>query len=111
MTQHLEALARASKIRSENAVLKRQVKEGTVSVMSAIVSPSTRNLYVIDVLAWHPQWGTSTAEKALQRLSIRPTVLCGSLTARERSLISKWMRGSRSQRRSVESNARRAWAA
>lgn len=109
--QYMAALARASETQRQNRVLRRHVKDGTLSVMSAIVAPTCQNLYVYKVLGWQPHWGPRRGETLLNLLAIRPAVTCGNLTPRERSLISKWLRGSADQRAVVEWNATRVWVA
>lgn len=98
VNQQLDALQIANTVSQHRARLKRQLAQGTVSVMTLITDHDFRNDYVVDVLALQHRWGEQRANRALAAVQIPLTVRCGDMTGRQKALLSRWLRAGKRER-------------
>lgn len=90
--QNMVALRMAHETKVARRAIRRQVEQGRMGVMSAIIAPCCHNMFVADVLMWQPQWAAFRADTLLQQLGFNPAVVCGSLTVRQRQQLSRMLR-------------------
>jgi len=87
--QHMQALARANRVRLARAELKRSIGRGEVDVAGVIEeSPwETESMTLAELLTSQRRWGRTRARKFLQSLGLNENKRLGTLTARQRSLL------------------------
>ena len=87
--QHMQALARANRVRLARAELKRSIARGEVEVEGVIRDCpwETDSMTLAELLTSQRRWGRTRARKFLQALSISENKRIGSLTSRQRTLI------------------------
>ena len=87
--QHMQALARANRVRLARAELKRSIARGDLDVESVIRECpwETESMTLAELLTSQRRWGRTRARKFLQSLSISENKRVGTLTPRQRALI------------------------
>lgn len=95
--QHMQALARANRVRLARAELKRSIGRGDVKVTEVIqdVPWETESMTLTELLTSQRRWGRTRARKLLQTLALSENKRVGSLTPRQRALLTSAL-GSRS---------------
>ena len=87
--QHMQALARANRVRLARAELKRSIGRGEVDVSEVIrESPwETESMTLAELLTSQRRWGRTRARKLLQALALSENKRIGTLTPRQRALL------------------------
>ena len=87
--QHMQALARANRVRLARAELKRSIGRGEVDVAEVIegVPWETESMTLAELLTSQRRWGRTRARKLLQTLALSENKRIGSLTPRQRALL------------------------
>jgi hypothetical protein len=87
--QHMQALARANRVRLARAELKRSIGRGEVAVTEVIqdVPWETESMTLAELLTSQRRWGRTRARKLLQTLALSENKRVGSLTPRQRALL------------------------
>ncbi len=87
--QHMQALARANRVRLARAELKRAVGRGEVDVTEVIrdVPWETESMTLAELLTSQRRWGRTRARKLLQALALSENKRIGTLTPRQRALL------------------------
>ena len=90
LPQHMQALARANRVRLARAELKRSIARGDVDVKEVIRECpwETDSMSLDELLTSQRRWGRTRARKFLQSLSLNENKRVGTLTPRQRSLLS-----------------------
>lgn len=88
--QRLQALQRANQVRIARAALKHLIAAGEVSVIEAIVSdsPEIEGMAVIELLLSQRSWGYARCRGLLRAVPLSESKTVGSMTARQRTLLS-----------------------
>ncbi|HEY1285501.1 MAG TPA: hypothetical protein VGF04_05380 [Solirubrobacterales bacterium] len=88
--QHMEALARANRVRLARAELKRSIARGDVEAARIIEACpwETENMTLAELLTSQRRWGRTRARKLLQELALSENKRIGTLTSRQRALLS-----------------------
>lgn len=87
--QHMQALARANRVRLARAELKRSIGRGEVDV-SAVIRDcpwETESMTLAELLTSQRRWGRTRARKLLQALGLSENKRLGTLTPRQRALL------------------------
>jgi len=87
--QHMQALARANRVRLARAELKRTIARGEVEV-SEIVRDcpwETESMTLAELLTSQRRWGRTRARKLLLSLSLSENKRLGTLTPRQRLML------------------------
>lgn len=87
--QHMEALARANRVRLARAELKRSIGRGEVGVAEIIRECpwETESMTLAELLTSQRRWGRTRARKLLQTLALSENKRLGTLTPRQRALL------------------------
>ncbi len=87
--QHMEALARANRVRLARAELKRSIARGDTDAAGVIESApwETENMTLAELLTSQIRWGRTRARKLLQGLALSENKRIGTLTPRQRALL------------------------
>jgi hypothetical protein len=87
--QHMQALARANRVRLARAELKRSIARGEVDVENVIRECpwETESMTLAELLTSQRRWGRTRARKFLQALAISENKRLGTLTPRQRGLL------------------------
>jgi S13-like protein len=87
LNQRMDALARANRIRSERARLKRDLKAGRISIHTLLLKPPEylETAKVFDMLLAVPKYGRVKVNKILSTCRISPSKTIGGLSERQRS--------------------------
>ena len=87
--QHMQALARANRVRLARAELKRSIGRGEVEVADVIqdVPWETESMSLGELLTSQRRWGRTRSRKLLQALALSETKRVGTLTSRQRALL------------------------
>jgi hypothetical protein len=85
----MQALARANRVRLARAELKRSIGRGEVDVAEVISnSPwETESMTLAELLTSQRRWGRTRARKLLQTLALSENKRIGTLTPRQRALL------------------------
>lgn len=88
--QHMQALARANRVRLARAELKRSIGRGEVDVADVIRDCpwETESMTLAELLTSQRRWGRTRARKLLQSLGLSENKRLGTLTSRQRALLS-----------------------
>ncbi len=88
--QHMQALARANRVRLARAELKRSIGRGEVEVASVIKDCpwETESMTLAELLTSQRRWGRTRARKLLQGVALSENKRLGTLTPRQRALLS-----------------------
>lgn len=87
MTQARKALAIANEVRLERAQVKRDLRDGRLTVAEAMDRPCCATMSVESLLAAQHRWGTKRAGRTLSAVSINPARRLGALTDRQRAVL------------------------
>ncbi|HVI78123.1 MAG TPA: integration host factor, actinobacterial type [Candidatus Acidoferrum sp.] len=89
LTQRMDALGKANKIRSARADLKRDLKAGRNSIHNILLKPPdyVKTMKLFDLLLATPKYGRVKVNKVLQKCRISPSKTIGGLSERQRSEI------------------------
>ena len=97
--QYMAALAKANRIRTFRAQMKRDIKAGRVDARGVIAAPyeDVQTMHVYDLLRAVPYMGRIRADKLLRRCSIAPSKTVGGLSERQRKALLHhlWQEGHR----------------
>ncbi len=96
--QHMQALARANRVRLARAELKRSIGRGEVDVAEVIRDCpwETESMTLAELLTSQRRWGRTRARKLLQAVALSENKRIGTLTPRQRALLTSAL-GSRSR--------------
>jgi len=94
LTQRLDALERANKVRIQRAELKRDLKGGRISIDTLLLDPPTyvETAKVFDMLLAVPKYGRVKVNKVLTQCRISPSKTIGGLSQRQRDELVKLLR-------------------
>ncbi len=87
--QHMQALARANRVRLARAELKRAIGRGEVDVAGVVEDCpwETESMTLAELLTSQRRWGRTRARKLLQTLALSENKRVGTLTPRQRALL------------------------
>jgi hypothetical protein len=87
--QHMQALARANRVRLARAELKRTIARGETEVAEVIRDCpwETESMSLAELLTSQRRWGRTRARKFLQSLGLSENKRLGTLTQRQRTLL------------------------
>jgi hypothetical protein len=88
--QHMEALARANRVRLARAELKRSIARGDVEAADVVRDCpwETESMTLAELLTSQRRWGRTRARKFLLALALNENKRLGTLTSRQRALVS-----------------------
>jgi len=88
--QHMQALARANRVRLARAELKRSIGRGEADVAEVIRDCpwETESMTLAELLTSQRRWGRTRARKFLLGLALSENKRLGTLTSRQRALVS-----------------------
>jgi hypothetical protein len=91
MPQHMQALARANRVRLARAELKRSIGRGDVDIADVIRDCpwETESMTLTELLTSQRRWGRTRARKLLQTLALGENKRLGTLTPRQRALLAR----------------------
>jgi hypothetical protein len=94
LNQRMDALARANRIRSERAQLKRDLKAGRLSIHTLLLNPPqyVETAKVFDMMLAVPKYGRVKVNKILAHCRIAPSKTIGGLSERQRSELVSLLR-------------------
>lgn len=89
--QHLKALERANKVRLARAELKRAIARGDTDAAEVVRGCpwETTSMTIAELLTSQRRWGRTRARKFLMPLSIKENKQLGTLTERQRRLVTR----------------------
>jgi hypothetical protein len=92
--QRMDALARANRIRTERARLKRELKAGRLSIHALLLEPPeyVETAKVFDMMLAVPKYGRVKVNKILAHCRIAPSKTIGGLSDRQRSELVSLLR-------------------
>ena len=92
--QHLQALARANRVRRARAALKRGVAAGERCAADVIIEApwEAESMPLSELLAAQRRWGLTRTRRFLMPLEISESKHIGTLTPRQRMLIASGLR-------------------
>jgi hypothetical protein len=96
--QHMQALARANRVRLARAELKRSIGRGDAEVAKVIenVPWEAESMTLAELLTSQRRWGRTRARKLLQALALSENKRVGTLTPRQQALLTSAL-GARSR--------------
>jgi len=88
--QHMQALARANRVRLARAELKRSIARGDLDAADVIQDCpwETESMTLAELLTSQRRWGRTRARKFLLGLALNENKRLGTLTSRQRMLLS-----------------------
>ncbi len=88
--QHMQALARANRVRLARAELKRSIASGNVEAADVVRECpwETESMTLAELLTSQRRWGRTRARKFLINLALNENKRLGTLTTRQRTLLS-----------------------
>jgi hypothetical protein len=86
LPQHMQALARANRVRLARAELKRSIGRGEVEVIRDCPW-ETESMTLAELLTSQRRWGRTRARKLLQAVALSENKKLGTLTPRQRALL------------------------
>ena len=88
--QHMEALARANRVRLARAELKRSIARGDLDAADVVRDCpwETESMTLSELLTSQRRWGRTRTRKFLIALALNENKRLGTLTSRQRSLLS-----------------------
>ena len=94
LNQRMDALARANRIRTERARLKRELKAGRLSIHTLLIDPPeyVETAKVFDMMLAVPKYGRVKVNKILAHCRIAPSKTIGGLSERQRSELVSLLR-------------------
>lgn len=105
--QHMQALARANRVRLARAALKRSIARGEVSAADVITECpwETESMTLAELLTSQRRWGLTRARKFLLMLALSENKRVGTLTQRQRMLLRAELEAKVAGRRSAQEQA------
>ena len=93
--QHMQALARANKVRLARAELKRQVADGELSVADVVLDCpwEAESMTIADLLMSQHRWGHTRCRRFLVQVPMGETKTISSMTDRQRRCLAGRLRG------------------
>jgi hypothetical protein len=93
--QHMQALARANRVRLARAELKRQVADGELSVADVVLTCrwEAESMAIADLLMSQHRWGRTRCRRFLGAIPMLETKTIGSMTERQRHALAARLRG------------------
>jgi hypothetical protein len=87
--QHMQALARANRVRLARAELKRSIARGDVEAADVVRDCpwETESMTLAELLTSQRRWGRTRARKFLLALALNENKRIGTLTTRQRALL------------------------
>lgn len=87
--QHMQALARANRVRLARAELKRSIGRGEIDVAEVIRDCpwETESMTLSELLTSQRRWGRTRARKLLQAVALSENKRLGTLTPRQRAML------------------------
>lgn len=87
--QHMQALARANRVRLARAELKRSIARGETEVAEVVQSCpwETESMALAELLTSQRRWGRTRARKFLLAMALSENKRIGTLTPRQRRLL------------------------
>lgn len=87
--QHMQALARANRVRLARAELKRSIARGDVDPADVVRDCpwETESMTLAELLTSQRRWGRTRARKFLVGLALNENKRLGTLTSRQRALL------------------------
>jgi hypothetical protein len=87
--QHMQALARANRVRLARAELKREIARGEVEVADVVRDCpwETESMTLAELLTSQRRWGRTRARKFLIGIALSENKRLGTLTSRQRALL------------------------
>jgi hypothetical protein len=87
LTQRMEALRRANRIRTKRAKLKKDLRAGRASIQTLLLDPPEyiQSAKVADMLLSVPKYGQVKVNKMLTQCRISPSKTIGGLSPRQRA--------------------------
>jgi hypothetical protein len=97
--QHLQALARANRVRRARAALKRSVASGQRCAAEVILECpwESESMALSELLAAQRRWGLTRTRRFLMPLEISENKHLGTLTPRQRMLLASGLRAKTSE--------------
>lgn len=94
LNQRMDALARANRIRTERAQLKRDLKAGRLAIHTLLQNPPeyVETAKVFDMMLAVPKYGRVKVNKILAHCRIAPSKTIGGLSERQRSELVSLLR-------------------
>ena len=94
LNQRMDALARANRIRTERARMKRELKAGRLSIHTILLEPPEyiETAKVFDMMLAVPKYGRVKVNKILAHCRIAPSKTIGGLSDRQRSELVSLLR-------------------
>jgi hypothetical protein len=88
--QHMQALARANRVRLARAELKRSIARGEIEAADVVRDCpwETESMTLAELLTSQRRWGRTRARKFLVSLALNENKRLGTLTTRQRALLS-----------------------
>ncbi len=88
--QHMEALARANRVRLARAELKRSIARGEIDAAEVVKDCpwETESMTLAELLTSQRRWGRTRARKFLLSIALNENKRLGTLTSRQRLLLS-----------------------
>ena len=88
--QHMQALERANRVRLARAELKRSIARGDLDAADVIRDCpwETESMTLAELLTSQRRWGRTRARKFLVALALNENKRLGTLTSRQRALLS-----------------------
>jgi hypothetical protein len=88
--QHMQALARANRVRLARAELKRSIARGELEAADVVRDCpwETESMTLAELLTSQRRWGRTRARKFLVGLALNENKRLGTLTTRQRALLS-----------------------
>jgi hypothetical protein len=88
--QHMQALARANRVRLARAELKRSIARGEIEAADVVRDCpwETESMTLAELLTSQRRWGRTRARKFLLGLALNENKRLGTLTTRQRALLS-----------------------
>lgn len=87
MSQHMDALALANRIRLARAAVKADLRNGEITFAHALDAPCTANMPIAELMMAARRFGRSRTFKTLTRLQISEHRRVRDLTPRQRRLL------------------------
>jgi hypothetical protein len=87
--QHMQALARANRVRLARAELKRSIARGETEAAEVVEGCpwETESMTLAELLTSQRRWGRTRSRKFLMALSLSENKRLGTLTPRQRKLV------------------------
>ena len=110
--QHMQALARANRVRLARAELKRSIARGDVEASEVVRECpwETESMTLAELLTSQRRWGRTRARKFLLAVALNENKRLGTLTSRQRALLATRAGARRARSRTRPSSSRAAAA-